>query len=173
VAALAGVLGTVAAPGPLQAQEWRASALTGRIRSSLDPVAAERLSLGVQYDGPTTGLRLAGGVPLRAEEAWTGAASAWTRLAARRQGLLAGVDVAGSALLSVDRAPAPDDVRRPTGLLPDPFDPSVPTHGDRSGHAFAGQAMPVVGYEGARVQLHARAGISRYTATRGEQRAER
>ncbi|HEY0969806.1 MAG TPA: glycogen-binding domain-containing protein [Gemmatimonadales bacterium] len=171
VAALANALGIAALAGPLAGQEWRASALGGRIRSSLDPAASERLVLGLQYDGPATGLRLSGGVPLRAEEPWSGAASAWTRLAARRQGFLAGVDVAGSALLSVDRAA--DGVRRPTGLLPDPFDPSAPVRGDRSGHAFAAQAMPVVGYEGARVQLHARAGVSRYSATFGDQRAVR
>lgn len=171
VAGLAGALGIVIAAGPLAAQEWRASALAGRIRSSLDPVASERVALGVQYDGPTTGLRLTGGVPLRAEEPWAGAASAWTRLAVRRQGLLAGVDVAGSALLTVDRAA--DGVRPPTGSFPDPFEPPAPVRGDRSGHAFAAQAMPVVGYEGARVQVHARAGVSRYSVSIGEQRADR
>ncbi|MHB1222820.1 MAG: glycogen-binding domain-containing protein [Gemmatimonadaceae bacterium] len=171
VAGLAGALGIAVAAGPLAAQEWRASTLAGRIRSSLDPVASERLALGLQYDGPTAGLRLTGGVPLRAEEPWTGAVSAWTRLAVRRQGLLAGVDVAGSALLSVDRSA--DGIRPPTGLFPDPFDPSAPERGDRSAHAFAVQAMPVIGYEGMRVQVHARAGVSRHVASLGDQRAER
>lgn len=168
---------TAAGAAPLGAQEWRASAQAGRIRSSLDPVAAERLALGLQYDAATTGLRLTGGVPLRPEEPWIVGASGWTRLAVRgpgaARGFVAGVDLAGTAFLSMDRAadpamPAPSPFPNP--LRPTPAPMPGP---DRSGHAFAGQAMPVLGYEGARLQLHARGGVSHYAATFGGQRADR
>jgi hypothetical protein len=151
----------------LSAQEWRASAQAGRIRSALDPAPSESFALGLQYDDPTTGLRLTGGLPLRADDALRGGASAWKRLAAQSHGFLAGLDLAGNAFVAADRT------TQSAGPVPGPFDPPSPVPVDRSGHAFAGQAMPVVGYEGLAFQLQARAGVSRYAATFGDQRSDR
>jgi hypothetical protein len=166
-AGLSAALGVTMSAAPVAAQEWRASAQAGRIRSALEPAASESFALGLQYADPTTGLRLTGGVPIRSDDPLTGGASAWKRLAVRRRGVVAGLDLAGSAFLSVDRAEQPD------GPLPGPFDPPPPVPVDRSGHAFAGQAVPVLGYEGSAFQLHARAGVSRYAAKFGEQRSDR
>lgn len=166
-AGLSAALGLTMSVAPLAAQDWHASAHAGRIRSALDPAPSESFALGLQYDDPNTGLRLTGGVPIRSDDALRGGASAWTRLAVRRRGVLAGLDLAGSAFLAADR------VEQPATPLPGPFDPPSPVRADRSGHALAGQAMPVLGYERAHVQLHARAGVSRYAATFGEQRSDR
>jgi len=166
-AGLSAALAVTMSGAPVSAQEWRASAQAGRIRSALDPAASESFALGLQYDDPTTGLRLTGGVPIRSDNPFSGGASAWKRLSVRHRGVLAGLDLAGSAFLAVDRAD------QPAAPLPGPFDPPSPVPVDRSGHAFAGQAMPVLGYEGADIQLHARAGVSRYAATFGEQRSDR
>jgi hypothetical protein len=167
VAGLSAALGATMSVAPAAAQDWRASAQAGRIRSGLDPAPSESFALGLQYDDPTTGLRLTGGVPMRSNDALRGGASAWKRLAASHRGFLAGLDLAGSAFLTVDRA------EQANAPLPGPFDPPSPVPVDRSGHAFAGQAMPVLGYEGSGFQLHARGGMSRYAATFGGQRSDR
>jgi hypothetical protein len=151
------------------AQEWHVSAQAGRIRSALDPATSESFALGLQYDDPTTGLRLTGGVPMHSAEALRGGASAWKRLSVHRRGLLAGLDVAGNAFVAVDRPVQGTS----SGPLPGPFDPPTPLSADRSGHAFAGQALPVLGYEASAIQLQMRAGVSRYSATFGDQRSSR
>ena len=159
-------LGLTMSRAPLAAQEWRVSAQAGRIRSALDPAPSESFGLGLQYDDANAGLRLSGGVPMRSSDPLRGGASAWKRLSVQRGGLLAGLDVAGNAFLAVDRT------QQTTSPLPGPFDPSVPTT-DRSGHAFAGQAMPVLGYDWATFQLQARAGVSRYEAKFAGQQSDR
>ena len=164
---LCAALGLAISSAPLAAQEWRASAQAGRIRSALDPAPSESFGLGLQYDDPTTGLRLTGGVPMHSSDPLRGGASAWKRLAVRRRGVVAGLDLAGNAFLAVDRA------EQPASPLPGPFDPPSPVRADRSGHAFAGQGMPVLGYEGSAFQLHVRGGVSRYAATFGDQRSDR
>ena len=167
VAAGLAALALATSGAPLAAQEWRLGAQAGRIRSALDPAPSESFALGLQYNDPATGFRLTGGVPIRSNDALRGGASAWKRLSVRRRGVLAGLDLAGNAFLAVDRA------EQTAGPLPGPFDPPSPVPADRSGHAFAGQAMPVLGYEGSAFQLHARAGLSRYAAAFGEQRSDR
>lgn len=164
---LSASLGVVPAAAPVAAQEWRASAQAGRIRSALDPAPSESFALGLQYDDPTTGLRLTGGLPIRSDDPFRGGAGAWKRLAARSHGVLAGLDLAGNAFLAVDRA------KQSAGAIPGPFDPPSPVPVNRSGHAFAGQAMPVLGYERAEFQVQARAGVSRFAAKFGNQRSDR
>jgi hypothetical protein len=166
-AGLAALLGVATSVAPLSAQEWRASAQAGRISSALDPAPSESFALGLRYDDPTTALSLTGGLPIRSDNPLSAGASAWKRLSVRRHSLLAGLDLSGSAFLAVDRT------EQPATRLPGPFDPPSPVPVDRSGHAFAGQAMPVLGYEGVDVQVHARAGVSRYAATFGDQRSDR
>jgi hypothetical protein len=166
---LGAALGLTISFSSLPAQEWRASAQAGRIRSALDPAPSESFGLGLQYDDPTTGFRLTGGVPMRSSDALRGGASAWKRLAVRHRGVVAGLDLAGNAFLAVDRSAQPAS----PSPLPNPFDPPSPVRADRSGHAFAGQGMPVLGYEGSAFQLHVRAGVSRYAATFGDQRSAR
>ncbi|HEX7980042.1 MAG TPA: hypothetical protein VF461_15640 [Gemmatimonadaceae bacterium] len=166
-AGLFAALGLTMSSAPLAAQEWRVSAQAGRIRSALDPAPSESFALGLSYDDANTGLRLSGGVPTHSADPLRGGASAWKRLSMQHGGLLAGLDVAGNAFLAFDRA------GQRSSSLPGLLDPSVPTRVDRSGHALAGQAMPVLGYEWAAVQLQARAGVSRYAAKFGDQRADR
>jgi len=166
---LIAALGLTMSSAPAAAQEWRVSAQAGRIRTALDPAPSESFALGLQYDDPTTGLRLTGGVPMHSADALRGGASAWKRLSVRRRGVFAGLDVAGNAFVAVDRPVQGTS----SGPLPGPFDPPTPLTADRSGHAFAGQAMPVLGYEASAFQLQLRAGVSRYAATFGDQRSDR
>ncbi|HUQ81637.1 MAG TPA: glycogen-binding domain-containing protein [Gemmatimonadaceae bacterium] len=164
--ALAASVVTIASTA-LDAQDWHATAQVGRIRSVLDPAASESFALGLQYDDPAGGLRLTGSVPARSAMELRGGLSAWRRFAARHSGFLAGVDVAGNAFL------ASGGRDQPATPVPGPFDPPTPAALSRSGHAFAVQALPVLGYEYSRFQLHARAGLSRYAAAFGQQKTDR
>ena len=160
VTGLATGLSLTIAASPLAAQEWHVSAQGGRIRSVLDPSAAnESFALGLRYDDPNAGLRLSAGVPRAADEALWGSLGGWKRVAPRFGGFRAGVDIAVNAFLTMDRTSQPD------GPLPGPLGPPAVPFADRAGHALAGQALPLVGYETARWQVHARAGMSRYAAT--------
>jgi hypothetical protein len=104
---------------------------------------------------------------MRAGDPLRGGASAWKRLSVRRSGVLAGLDLAGNAFLAADRS------GQPASPLPFPFDPPSSGRADRSGHAFVGQALPVLGYEASTFQLQVRAGVSRYAAKFGDQRSDR
>lgn len=159
---------------PLPAQDWYVSAQAGRIRSVLDPssAASESFALGLRFDDPNAGLRVSAGVPRTSTEALWSSVGGWKRFAPRFGGFRAGIDVAGNAFLTMDRSPS--DIP-----LPGPLDPPgrrgapEPTVADRAGHALAGQALPLVGYESARVQVHARAGLSRYASEFGGQSFDR
>ena len=166
-AGLFATIGLSMSSATLAAQEWRASAQAGRIRSALDPAPSESFTLGLQYDDPTADLRLTGGIPVRSGDPLRGGASAWKRLSMHRRGVLAGLDLAGNAFLAADRS------GQQANPLPFPFDPPSSTRTDRSGHAFAGQVMPVLGYEQSAFQLQMRAGVSRYAAKFGDQRSDR
>jgi hypothetical protein len=168
VIALASAIGLCIAATPVSAQEWHLSAHAGRIRSVLDPSAtSESFALGLRYDDPDAGLRLSAGIPGSSNDALWGSAGGWKRFAARFGGnFRTGLDVAGNAFLAMDRT----DRSTP---LPGPFDPPVSPLPDRDGHAVAGQALPMLGYEAARFQLHTRAGISRYAAEFGGQPLDR
>jgi hypothetical protein len=151
------------------------SAQAGRIRSVLDPssAASKTLALGLRYDDPNAGLRLSAGIPSNSTEALWGSVGGWKRLAPRFGGFRAGIDVAGNAFLTMDRANQ-SDLSVPGPLNPPgPQGPAQPVGTDRTGHALAGQALPVVGYESARWQVHARAGLSRYAAEFTGQRLDR
>ena len=173
-----GVMVTSAASS-LPAQGWHLSAQAGRIRSVLDPsaVAAKSLALGLRYDDPNAGLRISAGLPSNSTEALWGNVGGWKRLAPRFGGFRAGIDVVGNAFLTMDRAnqsdlsaPGPLNPPGPPGV---PGAPEPPLSTDRTGHALAGQVLPVVGYESARWQVHARAGLSRYAAEFSGQRLDR
>ena len=168
---LAIVVMLTSAASSLPAQDWHVSAQAGRIRSVLDPSAAvsESFALGLRYDDPNAGLRVSAGVPRHSSEALWSSIGGWKRLAPRFGGFRAGIDIAGNAFLSMDRAKSELPV-------PGPFDPPTPPGtpiADRAGHALAGQALPVLGYENARFQVHARAGLSRYAAEFSGQRLDR
>ena len=158
----------------LPAQEWHVSAQAGRIRSVLDPssAASESFALGLRFDDPDAGLRVSAGIPRNASEALWSSVGGWKRLAPRFNGFRAGIDVAGNAFLTMDRSQS--DIPLP-GPLDPPGPPGAPepTLSDRAGHALAGQALPVVGYESTRWQVHARAGLTRYAAQFGGQRFDR
>lgn len=166
--AVALVVTAIVAPAPLPAQEWNLSAQAGRIRSVLDPAAAvsETFALGLRYDDASAGLRVSAGIPTTSSEALWGGVGAWKRLSVSRRRFVAGIDLSGNAFLTADRT------RQSAGPIFNPLDPPVaPTA--FSGRAIAGQALPLLGYDGARFQAHARAGMSRYAATFGAQRADR
>ena len=159
------------AASSLPAQDWHLSAQAGRIRSVLDPSAAasESFALGLRFDDPNAGLRVSAGIPRHSSEALWSSVGGWKRLAPRFGGFRAGIDIAGNAFLTMDRAKSELPV-------PGPFDPPNPPGtpiADRAGHALAGQALPVVGYESDRFQVHARAGLSRYAAEFSGQRLDR
>ena len=165
---LAAALLVVPWVAPLPAQEWHAVAQGGRIRSALAPAGTtENLALGLRYDDPSAGLRVTGGVPTRSTDALWAGLNAWRRLAVRRRGVFAGIDLSGNGFLTADRAEGPE---RP---LPGLFDPPAPAVVPRSGRALSGQAVPVLGYERGNFQFHARAGLSRFAATFGQQRIDR
>src|SRR5688572_17874535 len=155
------------APVALSAQEWQATAHTGRIRSALDPAAASAsFAVGLRYDDPFAGLRLSAGVPTRSAETFWGTAGAWKRLSTRFGGIRAGIDVTGTALLIMDRSSQ-------SAPIPGPLDPPALPDAKRDGHALAGQVLPVLGYERQQWQVHARAGVSRYAARLGSHHTNR
>lgn len=165
VLAVAWCLTSPSSPAP--AQEWHAGVQAGRIRSVLDPAkASESFALGLRHDDPAGGVRVLGGLPRTSAEPLWGGIGGWRRMSVPAGRLRAGIDVSGNLFATVDRAGAD------RGPLPGPFDPPV-APADRSGHAVAGQVLPVLGVEWDRVQVHARAGISRYAARFGAERADR
>lgn len=156
----------------LAAQQWNLSAHAGEMRSTLDPGAATTsISLGLGYNAPTAGFRLSTGLPTSSVESLWAGVGAWKRLAFQHRGLVAGVDIAGNAFLTRDRSAQTTPDTPP--FIPGPFDRPLDGVADRSGHALAGQALPVIGYEGRRLQVHARAGASLYRASFGEMETDR
>lgn len=153
----------------LPAQEWSLSLQAGRIRSALDPAAeaTQNVAAGLRYDDSQAGLRLSAGVPTEARQALWGSVGAWRRVAVTHRGAVVGLDLGANAFATADRS------IRSSGPIFNPLDPPPTPATDRSGHALAGQVLPVVGYEGARFQVHARAGVSRYTVSLGGQRGAR
>lgn len=152
---------------PASAQQWNVSAHAGQMRSTLDPAdATASIALGLQYAAPTTGFRLSTGIPTSSVESLWAGASAWKRAALRHSGFILGVDLAGNAFLTRDRSAQAGPDTPP--FVPGPFTPPLEGVADRSGHALAGQALPVVGYEGGMIQVHARAGMSHYRASFGD-----
>lgn len=157
----------ILSPGVVPAQ-WRADLQAGRIRSTLDPSAhgTESVVAGLGYEDLTTAFRISTGIPTRPEAPYWGAFGASRRLAFRVRGFIAGVDVAGNGFYFQDRTGRASPGGGLLGPLPDP---AV----DRSGHALAGQVLPLLGFETGQVQIQGRAGVSYYTVTSGEQRGER
>jgi hypothetical protein len=156
-----------AEPREARAQEWHVSTEAGRIRSALDPAAATpSVSLALRYQDLTTGLRVSGGVPTRSNESLWGGIGASRQFSLRTRSFVAGIDMLANGFALYDRATT-------TLPVPGPFDPPVVPDAERSGHALSGQALPMIGYEGVRVQTRARAGVSRYASRIGGQKLDR
>jgi hypothetical protein len=153
---------------PIRAQ-WSIDAQGGRIRSSLDPAAtaAESFVLGLRYEALATQFRISGGVPTKNEDPLWGAIAGAQRIALRKNGVIAGVDVVGNAFLTHDRMDRTQTVTDFFGR------PSVVPGQSYSGHAIAVQGMPVLGYEAKNFQVQARAGASFYQSKFGEQERDR
>lgn len=153
----------------VHAQQWNVEAQAGRIRSSLDPAAtsAQTLALGLRFTDFDTDLGLSVGVPTSNTEAIWGALGGSRRLLALRGNFVAGVDLAGSAFALHDRA---NSSREDTDILGRRRVIDVPGF---SGSAFGGQALPLVGYEGERFQVHARTGLSYFTSRFGDVNRQR
>jgi hypothetical protein len=145
---------------PAFAQQWSVEAQAGRIRSALDPASAgyESIMVGARYDHINSQFRISVGVPTTADQPFWGALNGNHRFAFRPAGFLAGLDVAGSALLLQGREHRTQQNNGP--LQP----PQVVTTPAQSGYAGVLQALPLVGIEGVKVQLHVRGGISHYTS---------
>ena len=153
----------VAAPvrAPLAAQQWTVRGETGRIRSTLDPAAASSsVGIGLRYERPAAGFDLSLGAPVDAFESLWAGVGGWRRGLVRSGRFVGGVDLSGSAFLSREAGEA----RTPGSPLPGFFDDPIAPDADLTGHALAVQALPLVGWEGPRLQLHARAGLSHYSA---------
>ncbi len=160
---------TCSVPCALSAQDWYVSTEAGRIRSALDPAAATpSVSLGLRFEDLTTGLRLTAGIPTRSDEGLWGGVGASKRLTVRGGAFTAGVDVLGNAFGLLDRSTNSLPVQTPGPFKP----PSVP-EAQRNGHALAGQAMPLVGFEAGRFHAQARAGVSTYSSRIGGQELDR
>jgi len=164
---------TVIAPfviaAPSAAQQWQVDAQGGRIRSTLDPSASGTASVvaGIGYEDPVTAFRISTGVPTRADAPFWGALGAWKRLALHRSGFSAGIDLSGNGFLFQSRT---GRASSGGGLL----DPSAPPPAaGESGHALAGTALPLIGFETGPLRLQARAGVSYYTAAISGQDRER
>lgn len=165
------LMATLAAGGSAGAQQWTLSLEAGRMRSALEPSdAAASVALALGYDAFDTSFRISAGVPTAAASAMRAAAGLWKRAALRTRGLVAGVDLSGNAFMARERrrtdSPLPP-------ILPEPFASPLRDVADMSGYALAGQLMPVVGYEASGFQLHARVGVSHYSASFGDVRASR
>lgn len=166
VRVLSAACGLMSPASPVPAQEWHMGVQAGRIRSVLDPArASETLALGLRYDDPAAGLRVLGGLPRTSAEPLWGGVGGWRRMSLPAGRLRAGIDVSANLFATFDRT-------TDHGPLPGPFDPPVAPV-DRSGHAAAGQVLPLLGLEWDRAQVHARAGVSRYAARFGAERADR
>jgi hypothetical protein len=146
------------------AQQWHAEVQAGRIRSALDAsgTAAQTLAVGLNYRATNSGLGFSLGVPTSQGEPLWGAVNGSHRAAFYTGGFVFGVDVSGSGYVMHDRA---ERIRN----VPDVFGrPQVVTEPPITGNAFAVQAAPVLGYEAARWQLHARTGAAHYRSQFGE-----
>jgi hypothetical protein len=154
---------------PALAQQWSVEAQAGRIRSALDPASAgyESVVLGARYDHMSSQLRISAGVPTSAEQAFWGSLNGAHRFAFRPHGFLTGLDLAANAFLLQGR-----ETR--TQQNNGPFQPpQIVTTPAPSGYAAVLQALPLVGIEGVKVQLHVRGGISHYTSDIGDQAHDR
>jgi hypothetical protein len=146
---------------PLGAQQWSVRGEAGRMRSTLDPAAASSsLGIGLRYEQPSAGFDLSLGTPMGSLESYWAGVGGWRRLLVRFDRLVAGVDLSGSALSSRAGTERPGPRGPLPGLLVDPIRPDT----ELTGHALALQALPLIGWEGPRVQVHARAGLSQYSA---------
>lgn len=143
------------------AQELRLEAQAGRIRSALDPSRRDNTTAaaGITFNDPTTAFRIQAGIPVEPESPYWGSAGAYKRLAVRKSGFLLGADFTGQGYIFQDRD-APQS--SPLGGLFDPFQQSSDK---RSGTAFAGQAMPLIGYASGPLELRTRVGTSYYTVS--------
>lgn len=155
---------------PVVAQDWHLGLQGGRIRSALDPTAeaTTTLSAGLRFEAAHTAVRLSGGVPTVREEPLWGSLALWQRVTTRdERGLFAGVDLSGVGFLSHDRgtrsAPLPGGGG---GVNPSPA-PTQPV-ANRSGHALAGQMLPLIGFASPNLQVHTRAGVSHFTSRLGD-----
>jgi hypothetical protein len=154
---------------PAIAQQWSVEAQAGRIRSSLDPANAayESVMLGARYDHINSQLSISAGVPTSSDQSFWGALSATHRFAFRPATFVFGADFAGSTFLLQGR-----EQRQQVGG--GPFQPpQLVTTPGQSGYAAVLQALPLIGYEAAKVRLHVRGGISHYTSDIGDQTRDR
>jgi hypothetical protein len=158
----------IAIASPIAAQQWRVDVQGGRIRSALDPSArgTESVAAGIGYEDPAIAFRISTGIPTRTDAPYWGALGAWKRLALRKSGFISGIDLSGNGFVFQDRT---ERASQGGGIL----DPLPQPAAGGSGHALAGMALPLIGFETGSFQLQARAGISYYTATIGGQDRER
>jgi hypothetical protein len=158
----------LAAP-PASAQHWSVDAQAGRLRSVLDPAntAFESAAIGLRYDQLKSVFRITAGVPAAAKQPLWASVAGSHRFAARKGSLIAGLDVAANGFVMRDRVARTrevSDVFQQPHIVPAP---------SQSGIAGALQALPVIGVETSKLQLHVRGGVSRYASEFAEQRRDR
>lgn len=150
----------------LAAQGWNLDLQVGRMRSALDPEnpATEHGALGLRFERSNTAFRLSTGGPVSLERPMWGALALWQRVAIHHKGLIAGLDLSGNGLLI--------QAGQPRVGVPGLLDPGTTTT-PPGGHALAGQALPLLGFETERFRVQARAGISYYTGEFGTESRSR
>ena len=155
------LLAFLAAPAAAYAQQWKLGVDGGRIRSTIDPLASASGSVaaGLGYESVATAFRISTGMPTQNGSPYWGAVGGWRRLSASKAEFIGGIDLSGSGFAFAARQRV--TTNRPGGLVDRITTSTVTT----SGRAIAGQAAPLVGLEMERVQLHARAGLSVYSAS--------
>jgi len=169
---LALLAGAVAWPSLACAQQWRVGIDAGRIRSTLDPVAREAVSLaaGAGFEGPSSALRASVGIPSPGDSVRWAAIGGWKRLAGTKRGFTGGIDLSANAFGFRMPGSTAQPVR---GGLLGPLRPGAPTGTTITGRALAGQVLPLIAYDAGAVQVQARAGMSYYGGSAGDADAER
>ena len=168
---LALIAGAVAWPAVAPAQQWRFGVDAGRIRSTLDPVARQSVSLaaGAGYESPSAAFRVTAGIPTPSDSVRWASLGAWKRVSTTARGFTGGIDLSGNAFAF--RVPGSGTSPVGGGLFG--FPPAAPAGSTTTGHAVAGQALPLIAYESGPVQVQARAGVSYHRATAGDAERER
>lgn len=169
---LALLAGAIAWPSLACAQQWRLGVDAGQIRSTLDPVAREAVSLaaGAGYEGPSSALRVSAGIPSPGDSVRWAAIGGWKRLAGTTRGFTGGIDLSANAFGFRMPGSTAQPVR---GGLLGPVRPAVPASVTINGRALAGQALPLIAFDAGAVQVQARGGVSYYGVSAGDAEAER
>jgi hypothetical protein len=172
VMAVGAAVACTAAAAPATAQGWSAEAQAGQLTQEAGHagVASSSVMLGLRHDGLRSWLGLTAGVPVAATDpVWAGL-GAWRRVQWGGP-VRIGLDATAQAFGQQDRvaADAPARPQLPIRLPGRPEEPEA----DLSGHALAGEVLPLVAVASGALSAEARAGVATYRGTFGGTTLER